>query len=96
MSRLSHLKQALEDRLQLASAYKAVFENPGTREDTEIVFRHLMKECGLLKPKIITDPNMLLVRQGQQHIVLSILRILGKDPIEITEQIKESMKYDNE
>lgn len=92
MSHLANLKTVLEDRLILSASFKKVFEN----EDGERVLRFLMKECGLLKPKIITEPNLLLVRQGQQHIVLSILRILGKDTIEITEQIKESMKYEHD
>lgn len=92
MSRVSHLIQALRDRLHLASAYKSVFET----EDGKLVLTHLMKESGLLSPKIVTDPHKLLVRQGQQHIVLSILRILGKDPVEITEQIKESLKHEDD
>lgn len=91
MSRVSQLRQALEDRIHLASAYKSIFET----EDGKVVLRHLMKESGILNPKIMADTNLLLIRQGQQHVVLSILRILGKDPIEITEQIKESMRYED-
>ena len=80
----------LRDRLHKNAAYKSVFNSP----DGELVIQDLMKQCGLLNPQITTDTNLLLIQQGQQRIVLSILRILGKDAAEITEQIKESMKHE--
>jgi len=80
----------IKERLYLQSKFRAVFDN----KDGEEVLAYLMKVSGITKPQIIADPNMCLVRQGQQHIVLSILRIIGKDPMEITEQIKESMKHE--
>lgn len=87
---MSVLSDKLHERLVMQAKFRAVFE---TKEGKEVL-SHLMKMSGILKPQITADPNTALVRQGQQHIVLSILRILGKDPMEITEQIKESMKYD--
>lgn len=84
---LGNLKQTVEDKLLLADSYRAIFSG----KDGERVLRHLMKECGILSPKITTDTNMLLIRQGQQQIVLSILRIIGKDNQSIIEQIEESL-----
>ena len=78
----------LEDRITLNRSYRQVFSSP----DGEKVLQHLMKGCGLLDPKIITDPNLLLVRQGQQHIVLSILRTIGRDPNKIRKEIQQSME----
>jgi anaerobic C4-dicarboxylate transporter len=83
-----NLKDRLEDRLRLHDSYKAVFRT----EDGERVLRHLLKMCGIVKPSITTDANMLLIRQGQQHIVLSILTIINKDASEILKQIEEKSK----
>jgi len=87
---MSAIADRIREKLFLQSAFKHAFEN----ENGEVVLQHLMKVSGILNPKIVTDANVLLVRQGQQHIVLSILRIIGKDPLEIAEQIKESMKHE--
>lgn len=88
MSRGTQIKQALEDRLGLYHSVQAVFDSP----DGERVIRYLCKVSGITKPKIITDPNLLLVRQGQQHIVLTLLNILGKDPNQIVNLIEEGLK----
>jgi hypothetical protein len=87
---MSLLTEKLHERLVMQAKFRTVFDTKDGKE----VLSHLMKMSGILKPQITADPSMALVRQGQQHIVLSILRVLGKDPMEITEQIKESMKYD--
>jgi hypothetical protein len=90
MSKYGDLKQVLEDRLALQASFKKAFEG----EDGERVLRYLMKQAGLVPNRrqvIITDPNLLLVKQGQQQIVLSILRIIGLNADQITEQIKESL-----
>jgi hypothetical protein len=42
------------------------------------------------------DFNSLLVKEGQKHIVLSILRILGRDVNKLTKQIQESMAHEDE
>lgn len=86
------IKERLSDRLHLVKAYQSIFNTP----DGEIVIRHLMRECGLLKPKITTDTNILLIRQGEQRIVLSMLRIIGKDQHSITKMIQESMEKEDE
>jgi hypothetical protein len=88
---VSSLKEVLEDRIKLKGSYDAAFKTP----EGQRVLRHLMKMAGLVPGRtvsIITDPNLLLVRQGQQHIVLSILRTLGLSATEITEQIQESIQ----
>lgn len=89
---LQSFKEKIEDRLLLRDSYKNVFEN----EDGQRVIRHLMKVCGLLKPKITTDTNTLLFQQGQRHIVLSILNILGSEPQQIIEQIQESINENDD
>lgn len=88
MTRTQHFKEVIEDKLNLKASYEKVFCNG----DGERVLRHLLKVSGLISPEIITDTNLLLVRQGQQHIVLTILKTINKDNSELIEQITESMK----
>lgn len=87
LSNIQKLEFILKNKLHLHKAYNSIFNTP----DGELVLAHLMQGCGLLNPKITTDTNLLLVRQGQQQIVLSILRTLGKTQDQITKQIKESL-----
>lgn len=89
--RYEALAETLEDRLKLHASYRKVFGN----EDGERILRHLLKECGILNPRITVDANMLLVKQGQQHIVLSILKILGMDKNVIIEQLKQSLNNED-
>jgi hypothetical protein len=88
----SDLIQRLKNRLRLHQAYKSIFNTP----DGELVLEHLMRESGILSPKITVDFNSLLVKEGQKHIVLSILRILGRDVNKLTKQIQESMAHEDE
>jgi hypothetical protein len=81
-------KEVLEERLHLKKAVESLFES----EDGKVVLRYLCKISGLTRPQITTDPNVLLLRQGQQHIVLTILNIMAKDPQTIIDQITESLK----
>jgi hypothetical protein len=74
-------------KIRLHQAYKNIFNTP----DGEIVLQHLMSVAGILNPKITTEMPKLLVREGQRHVVLSILRILGRDSHQLKEQIQESM-----
>lgn len=85
-------KQVLEDRLGLRQSTINVMETP----DGKRLLRYLMKISGMTRPKIITDPNLLLLRQGQQHIVLTILNIMRSDPNIILEQIEEQLRQQNE
>ena len=85
---MKNLSEVLSEKLNLRQSTINALDN----EDGKRLIRYLMKLAGLTKPKIITDPNLLLLRQGQQHIVLTILNIMGKDPNEIIEQIEQSLK----
>jgi hypothetical protein len=76
------------DLLALHGSVKAVFDN----NDGERVIRYLAKVAGLSAPRLTTDTSMLLIRQGQQQIVLTILKILGKDPQYLVDQIKKGME----
>lgn len=80
----------LTNRLETFRAYRKTFST----SEGQMVIQHLMKEVGILRPKIVTDPSLLLVRQGQQHVVYSILKIIGKDPIELQNEISQSLQQE--
>jgi hypothetical protein len=88
MSKYEQVIDHLTGKVELHNAYKKVFNNPAG----EMVLNHLLKECGILNPKITTKTELLLIQQGQRHIVLSIVRILGKNEKEILKQIQESLE----
>ncbi len=88
MKNIDKLELILKNRLHVAKAAKSIFNTP----DGEVVLEFLMKEAGILKPKITADVNLLLVRQGQQQIVLSLIRILGMSETQIKQKIQESIQ----
>lgn len=77
-----------KDLLALHESVRTVLDNP----EGERVLRYLMKISALSHPKLTTDTSMLLIREGQQQIVLTLLRILGKDPQYLIEQIKKGQE----
>lgn len=88
MTNVEKVKLILTNRLHVAKAAKSIFNTP----DGEVVLDFLMKECGLIKPKLTANTNLLLIRQGQQHIVLSLIRILGMSETHIKTKIQESIQ----
>lgn len=86
------LRNVLEERINLRQSTINALDTP----DGKRLLRYLLKIAGLTKPRIITDPNLLLVRQGQQHIVLTILNIMGQDPDQLLEQIEQSLQQQNQ
>ena len=90
MSKFSDRIKFLTDKMKLCSSYRKVF----CTKDGEEVLQHLMRESGILNPKLTTDPSLLLVRQGEQRVVYSILRMIGKDPIELQKQIEQSLQQE--
>ena len=78
------------DSMRVKNDLHKVFDGP----DGDKVLLWLMKVSGITKPSITTDTNLLLFRQGQQHIVLSILRALNRTPEQIKKHIEESMNHE--
>ena len=59
----------IADISRLNDAYKATFTSP----DGDLVLKHLMKAFNVYKPTFTTDPATTAFREGQRHVVLSLL-----------------------
>jgi hypothetical protein len=82
----------LNNKLDLIEAAKAVLNS----DSGKILFKHLLKECGVTFPKITIDPNQAIFQNGQQHIVLSVYQLAETEPEIIVDAIKEQMDKTNE
>lgn len=81
-------------RQDLHGAYKRVFDTP----DGRIVLAHLMKTGHVTTPVAHGDSEQQIRNAGAQHLVLSILRFLNKDPNQIAQQVNDNIQneYDNQ
>ena len=69
--------------------YKAVFDTP----QGQVVIKHLMKIGHVFEPSFTSgDPNITAFKEGQRHIVLSILRFLAKDQKELERIIQDAVE----
>jgi hypothetical protein len=70
------LKDLLQRRDHVASAYRAVFESP----QGEIVLAHLAKHGFVFDSTFVQgDPTATSLNEGSRRMVLSILRMLNTD-----------------
>jgi hypothetical protein len=77
----------IADISRLNDAYKATFTSP----DGDLVLKHLMKTFNVYKPTFTTDPATTAFREGQRHVVLSILRFVCRDKEQIKKYIEEGL-----
>lgn len=77
----------LKDRKLTHESYRRAFCSP----DGQIVLRHLMKKFNVASPTFVNgDTHATAFREGQRHVVLSILKFINKDiNQEIEEQIND-------
>jgi hypothetical protein len=88
MSKQAQIKSA-KRQSNTFQAYKNVFNTP----DGEIVLKDMMFHFGVLRDNFTGDVNLLLVREGERRVILSILEKLSVDVEGIKERID---KYANE
>lgn len=82
-------KELLKDRSAIQTAYRSVFSSA----QGEIVMHHLMKQFNVSSPTFTKgDPHLTSFREGQRHVVLSMLKFISKDLNEISNQIKEHIE----
>lgn len=77
--------RSLRNKLKLKQTYRSVFNTPEGRK----VLHHLLRESGISRPDLSTDPNENLVKAGRQQIVYSILRMVGEGDDFILSQIEQ-------
>lgn len=68
---------------------KRDFKNTFETESGKRVLAYLMKISGIPKKQTVADASHLLIQEGQQHIVYSILKILNTDQQDILAKIEE-------
>ena len=79
-------KRILEDRARVHEAYRSVF----TSAEGQVVLRHMLKKFNMSSPSFVQgDPHMTSFKEGQRHVVLSIMKFINKNADQIAEQIKE-------
>lgn len=81
------LEQHIEQTLSLERAYKRLFES----EDGRLVLAHLAKVGNISDCSFVPgSPDVTAFNEGRRHLVLSILRMINKDPFRMAEQLKET------
>jgi hypothetical protein len=76
----------LEERARLQEMYRRVFDSPEGQE----VLRHLARVAGVATSTFVPgQPDVMAFREGQRHLVLSIIRFVGRDDLVI---IAETMR----
>lgn len=69
---------------RIHDSYKAVFDSP----DGQRVMKHLCKHFNVTNPKFSTDPYLTAFKEGQRHVVMSILKYVNKDQSVLINQIE--------
>jgi len=84
-------KLSISRRLSITrihDSYKAVFDCP----DGERVMKHLCKHFNVTNPKFSTDPYLTAFREGQRHVVMSILKYVNKNQSDLINQLEADME----
>lgn len=80
----------LRKRVELRGAYKRLFNS----EDGKVVLAHLAREAGITRPQLTSDKNQILIREGRQQVVYSILREVHQGEEFLLEQIDHINNYE--
>lgn len=80
------IKDLLSNKARLHDSYQSVFDTPSG----EVVLHHLMKLFHVTTPTFTHgDSHASAFKEGQRHVVLSILRYVNKDHDQILKQINQ-------
>lgn len=92
IQRARELLNRLAHKVNLHEAYYGTFTSP----DGKLVLQHLIKVGHVTSSTFVAgDPNMTAFREGQRHIVLSILRNVNKDTTALIKQIEEGLQHED-
>lgn len=84
------MKDILDRLLRIHDSYKAAFDSPDGRR----VLVHLCKKFNVTNPKFSINPYETAFKEGQRHVVMSILKFINKDHASLIEQIEHGMEED--
>ena len=91
MSMVKSVRELFLKQREIREVYRHVFET----DEGRCILRHLMKTCHVSGPTFTAgDPHLTSFKEGQCHVVLSILRFLNKDDSELMKQIEEGQYED--
>lgn len=76
------IQEMINDRLRLQSDYRVAFESPEGKR----VLSHLCKVGGINGSTYAADARLHAFKEGQRHLVLSILKFVNKQPQQIIEE----------
>jgi hypothetical protein len=77
------------DGFKLREEYKTVFTSPAGEQ----VLSHLMRKFNVTSPTFTQgDSHMTAFREGQRHVVLTILKFINKDTSQMAENIKDQIE----
>ena len=82
-------KELLKDRHRVHQSYKTLFRSA----EGQVVMRHMMKKFGVTNPSFVQgDANATAFKEGQRHVVLSILKYINRDSDEVAQKIQEHIE----
>ncbi len=89
------VSQAIDDlaaRISRHEDFVATFESPQGKR----VLRYLIKQAHVLDPTFVQgDAHATSFKEGQRHIVLTILRAINKDTNKLIEQIENAAQHES-
>lgn len=92
LSQMGAVGSKMMEELRIHRCYVVVFNTPEGRE----VLKHLARKCHLSSPTFVRgDERESAFREGQRHVILSILRYLNKDHDQIINHIEEGLQDAN-
>ncbi len=90
MKIVSSAVEAMRDRINRQENYIATFTSPQGQE----VLKHLIRSCHVTKPTFTPgDPYQTAFKEGQRHVILSILSQINKDTTDIIKQLEEDLNH---
>jgi hypothetical protein len=89
--RANSIGQRIADMLHRHEDYVSTFETPQGQR----VLRHLMRVSGVTGSNFVAgDPHTTAFKEGQRHIVMSILKFTKKDTEALIKQIEQGLEND--
>lgn len=80
-------RMGIQSREKLAEKYRLIFDTPDGRD----VLRHIVRMAHVDRSTFVKDVNVMLVREGERRLALSILRMVCRDHEELQQTIEDSL-----
>ncbi len=82
-------KEILKSRARVHESYQSVFHSA----EGQVVLNHMMKKFGVVTPSFVHgDPQATAFKEGQRHVVLTIMKFINKNQDELAAQIQEHIQ----